>query len=150
MIAPRPIRLHRPAPRRCRVGHKDAKGKGYSIFRSAAEEAEMRGRDARQRAGEGGHMSCTRGRIVSSPGTGMPFTAVMTRDDGSTFDVAFATMAVPKRSYGVTRPVRQLDRRRTTTIAISASVARPLTELPPIVMCFEGRAVASRSIRLSL
>ena len=56
--------------RRCRVGHKDAKGKGYSIFRSAAEEAEMRGRDARQRAGEGGHMSCTRGRIVSSPGLG--------------------------------------------------------------------------------
>lgn len=75
------------------MGHKDAKGQGYSIFRSAAEEAEMRERDGRQRAEEGGHMSCTHGRIVSNPRTATPFTAVMTRENGSTFEVPFATMS---------------------------------------------------------
>ena len=72
--------------------HNDSKGRGFSIFRSAGEMADMRKGEARQPAGEGGHMSCTRGRIVSSPGTGLPFTAIMTREDGSTFEVAFATM----------------------------------------------------------
>jgi len=41
---------------------------------------------------EGGHMSCTSGRIVRSPSAGVPFTAVMTREDGGTFEVSFATM----------------------------------------------------------
>jgi hypothetical protein len=75
------------------VVQKDARGRGYSIFRSAAEEAEMRERDGQQRADEGGHMSCTRGRIVSTPGSETPFTAVMRREDGSTFEVAFTTMS---------------------------------------------------------
>ena len=38
-------------------------------------------------------MSCRSGRIVSRPGAGMPFTAVMTREDGTTFEVDFATMS---------------------------------------------------------
>ena len=74
------------------MSHKDAKGRGFSIFRSAGEEAEMRQHDALQRDDEGGHMSCTSGRIVCSPGTGLPFTAVMTREDGDTFEVGFVTM----------------------------------------------------------
>ena len=73
--------------------HIDARGRGFSIFRTAGEMANMRKGDAQQRANEGGHMSCTRGRIVSSPGTGLPFTAIMTREDGGTFEVAFATMS---------------------------------------------------------
>ena len=52
----------------------------------------MRQQDALQRDGEGGHMSCTSGRIVFSAGTGMPFTAVMTREYGDTFELSFATM----------------------------------------------------------
>lgn len=75
------------------MSQKDVKGRGFSIFRSAGEEAEMRQHDALQRDDEGGHMSCTSGRIVCSPGTGMPFTAVMMRDDGGTFEVGFVTMA---------------------------------------------------------
>ena len=74
------------------MSHKDAKGRGFSIFRSAGEEAEMRQHDALQRDDEGGHMSCTSGRIVRRPGTGLPFTAVMTREDGDTFEVGFVTM----------------------------------------------------------
>lgn len=70
----------------------NARGRSFSIFRSAGEMADMRKGDAQPRAHEGGHMSCTCGRIVSSPGTGLPFTAVMTREDGSTFEVSFATM----------------------------------------------------------
>ena len=72
--------------------HKVVKGRGFSIFRSAGEEAEMRKGEGPQREGEDGHMSCTSGRIVSSPAGEMAFKAVMTREDGSTFEVAFATM----------------------------------------------------------
>ena len=72
---------------------KDAKGRGYSIFRSAAEEAAIKTGDTLRRDDEGGHMSCRSGRIVSRPGAGMPFTAVMTREDGTTFEVDFATMS---------------------------------------------------------
>jgi hypothetical protein len=67
------------------------KDEGFSIFRSAGEEAEMKERDERQQEGEGGHMSCTSGRVVSSPGAKLPFKAVMTRADGDTFEVSFAT-----------------------------------------------------------
>ena len=74
------------------MGIKDVKGRGFSIFSSAGEEAEKRQSDHRHHGNEGGHMSCTSGRIISTPGVGMPFMVVMTRDDGSTFEVAFATM----------------------------------------------------------
>ena len=72
--------------------HNNARPRSFSIFRSAGEMADMRKGDTRRRADAGGHMSCTSGRIVSSPGTGLPFTAIMTREDGSSFEVAFATM----------------------------------------------------------
>ena len=74
------------------MSQKDVKARGFSIFRSAGEEAEMKQHDALQRDDEGGHMSCTSGRIVFSAGAGMPFTAVMTREGGGTFEVSFATM----------------------------------------------------------
>lgn len=74
------------------MGIKDDKGRGFSIFRSAAEEAEMRESNHPHQEGEGGHMSCTSGRIVSTPDIEEAFKAVMTLDDGSTFEVAFATM----------------------------------------------------------
>jgi len=68
-------------------------GRRFSIFRSAGEMADMRKGDRPVRGDEGGHMSCTGGRIVSSPGSALPFAAIMTREDGSTFEVAFATMS---------------------------------------------------------
>ena len=75
------------------MSHKDAKRKGFSIFRTAGEEAEMKEEAAAQRAAEGGHMSCKSGRIACSRGAGLPFTAVMTRDDDTTFEVGFQTMS---------------------------------------------------------
>ena len=72
---------------------RDAKDRGFSIFRSAGEEAQMRDRDESGPTNEGGHMSCTGGRIVSTPAAGAPFLAVMTRGDGSTFEIAFTTMS---------------------------------------------------------
>lgn len=74
------------------MGKKGVKGRGFSIFRSAAEEDETRKAQQLHRDDEAGHMSCASGRIVSSPGAEMPFTAVMTREDGSTFEVRFVTM----------------------------------------------------------
>jgi hypothetical protein len=101
------------------VVQKDAKGRGYSIFRAAAEEAAIKTGDTLRRADEGGHMSCTSGRIVSRLSAGMLFTAVMTREDGTTFEVDFATRAMRRHLFGAIRPPHPPDRRRTTTIAIS-------------------------------
>jgi hypothetical protein len=81
-----------PVPRTQRVGHKDPKSRGFSIFRSAGEEAEIREHDALHGNDEGGHMSCTSGRIVSTPGAESAYKAVMTREDGATFEVSFASM----------------------------------------------------------
>ena len=73
------------------MGIKGIKAGRFSIFRSASEEAETHARVEHNR-NEGGHMSCTQGRIVSTPGEEMAFRAVMTRVDQSTFEVAFDTM----------------------------------------------------------
>ena len=52
-----------------RVVQKGLRGKSFSIFRSAGEGAEERSGDRRERGAEGGHMSCSSGRIVSTPWT---------------------------------------------------------------------------------
>lgn len=92
LCLPKERRLKFGRPKEAPVNGDGKKGRGFSIFRSAGEEAEMRDCNEPQRDNEGGHMSCTTGRIVSSPGAEMPFTAVMTREDGSTFEVTFVSM----------------------------------------------------------
>ena len=42
---------------------------------------------------EGGHMSCTTGLVVSTPHAAAAFKVIMRRDDGDTFELAFATAA---------------------------------------------------------
>jgi hypothetical protein len=64
---------------------------GFSIFRSAQEEADMKVEEANQDT-EGGHMSCTTGRIVSVPGSDKPFKAIMSLASGETSEHLFATM----------------------------------------------------------
>ena len=67
------------------------KRKGFTIFRSAAEEA--RWRDEEQSwYNEGGHMSCTSGRIVNVIGASKSFKVIMSREDNETFVHSFATM----------------------------------------------------------
>jgi len=67
-----------------------SKPKNFSVFRSAAEEADMKN-DEQSWDNEGGHMSCTSGRIVSVPGD-KPFKVVMSRETGGDSDHLFATM----------------------------------------------------------
>jgi hypothetical protein len=54
-------------------------------LRSAAE-------DATGSAGEGGHMSSERGRIVQSPGADLPYKVILSHDGSRDTDHAFATM----------------------------------------------------------
>ena len=70
---------------------KDVKGRHFTIFRSAREEADDKSVETGP-ANEGGHMSCIAGRIVSTSGAQSPFKAVMTLEDGGTFERGFATM----------------------------------------------------------
>ena len=51
---------------------KEPKGKSFTVFRSAAEEAEMKSAE-QDWANEGGHMSSTSGRVINRPGEGLPF-----------------------------------------------------------------------------
>jgi hypothetical protein len=74
------------------VSRRGGKDRGFSIFRSAGEEAELRRDGETQHDHESGHASCVSGRIVSRRGTPMPFTAVMKREDGTAFEVDFASM----------------------------------------------------------
>lgn len=67
------------------------KHKSFSVFRSAAEEAEMKN-DERNWENEGGHMSCTSGRIVSVRSNDKPFKVIMSREDGEISEHLFATM----------------------------------------------------------
>jgi hypothetical protein len=70
---------------------KRPKRKGSSIFRSAQEEADLKIEES-NRDSEGGHMSCTTGRIVSVPGSDKPFKAIMSQESGETSEHLFATM----------------------------------------------------------
>ena len=72
-------------------GSKRAKRRGFSIFRSAEEEADMKTAEASW-DNEGGQMSTAAGRIVQSPGADMPYKAILTLETGETTEHAFATM----------------------------------------------------------
>jgi hypothetical protein len=67
------------------------KAKGFSAFRSAAEEARMK-RLEHPGHDEGGHMSCTSGKIVQVMGTHNRFKAVMSQARGGAIEFEFATM----------------------------------------------------------
>jgi hypothetical protein len=63
----------------------------FSAFRSASEEAEMK-KEEQHWDNEGGHMSCTSGRIVSVQGSDKPFKVIMSRESGEPSEHLFATM----------------------------------------------------------
>jgi hypothetical protein len=70
---------------------KESKRKNFSVFRSAAEEADIKSGEQNW-DNEGGHMSCTSGRILSVPGSDKPFKVIMSREGGETSEHLFATM----------------------------------------------------------
>jgi hypothetical protein len=70
---------------------KEPKGKSFTVFRSAAEEAEMKSAE-QDWANEGGHMSSTSGRVINRPGEGLPFVAVLSHHGSECTEHGFATM----------------------------------------------------------
>ena len=69
----------------------NSKARSFSAFRSAAEEAGMK--NEKQRGSlEGGHMSCTTGKIVRSGGAHKTFKAIMSQANGRTIEREFPTM----------------------------------------------------------
>jgi hypothetical protein len=65
--------------------------KHFTPFRSAAEEASNKG-DPESADLEGGHMSSERGKIVHTPGSDLPYKAILTHDAGDDTEHDFATM----------------------------------------------------------
>ena len=65
--------------------------KHFTPFRSAAEEASNKGNQESSDL-EGGHMSSERGKIVHTPGSDLPYKAILTHDAGEDTQHAFATM----------------------------------------------------------
>jgi hypothetical protein len=70
---------------------KTPKHKSFTVFRSAAEEAKMKD-DELNWDNEGGHMSCTSGRVITVRGKDKPFKVIMSLPDGETSEHRFATM----------------------------------------------------------
>ena len=70
---------------------KTPKHKSFTVFRSAAEEAKMKD-DERNWDNEGGHMSCTAGRVMTVKGKDKPFKVIMSRVGDETSEHWFATM----------------------------------------------------------
>jgi len=67
------------------------KPKSFTVFRSAAEEVKMK-EDEQNWDNEGGHMSCTSGRIIAITGGDKSFKVIMSRAGGETSEHWFATM----------------------------------------------------------
>lgn len=65
--------------------------KAFTVFRSAAEEAEMK-RDEQSWDNEGGHMSSTAGRVTHVPRAVLPYVVVLQHHGGEPTERAFATM----------------------------------------------------------
>jgi hypothetical protein len=65
--------------------------KAFGIFRSAAEEAEMKS-DQESWDNEGGHMSSTAGRIGLLPGAKRPYVVTLAHQTSDATEHAFATM----------------------------------------------------------
>jgi len=66
-------------------------GKHFTVFPTAAEEAAAKAGEA-EWDNEGGHMSSTAGRIVSTPGAALPYTVVLTHPNHADSERGFATM----------------------------------------------------------
>jgi len=83
-----------------------SKGKSFTVFHSAAEEAEMK-RAAQDWANEGGHMSSTSGRVVNRSGEDLPFVAILSHHGSECTEHGFATMREAEAFIKRNTPVPQ-------------------------------------------
>ena len=65
--------------------------KCFTVFRTAAEEAQMR-RDGHTRDNEGGHMSSTGGRVTRKPKAKLPYVVTLTHHLSEATEHSFASM----------------------------------------------------------
>ena len=70
---------------------KPPKRKSFTVFRSAAEEAEMKS-DEQNRDHEGGHMSATAGRVIHRAGAELCYVVILEHHESEPTEHGFATM----------------------------------------------------------
>jgi len=70
---------------------KDSRDSSFTVFRSAAEEAEMK-RDEPKSGDEGGHMSSMAGRVMCMPGAKQPYVVTLTHHLSDVTKHSFVTM----------------------------------------------------------
>jgi hypothetical protein len=69
----------------------NSKDSSFTVFRSAAEEAEMK-RDGQNWDNEGGHMSSTTGRVTRMPGAKLPYVVTLNHHLSDATNHSFKTM----------------------------------------------------------
>jgi hypothetical protein len=72
-----------------------AKDKSFTVFKSAAEEADTKRENKRQEQSwdnEGGHMSSIAGRVTRVSGADLPYVVLLTHQDSEATEHGFATM----------------------------------------------------------
>lgn len=80
------------------AGSGKSSGKSFTVFRSAAEEAETKrertetSREEQSWDNEGGHMSSTSGWVSQVSGAELPYVVTLAHHGGETSEHAFATM----------------------------------------------------------
>ena len=77
--------------------------KSFTVFRSAAEEAEMK-RDEHGWDNEGGHMSSTAGRVTRTQRTKLPYMVTLAHHQSDETRHSFASMRRRRRSSNAIRP----------------------------------------------
>ena len=68
-----------------------SKFRTFTVFRTAAEEAQLR-RDEHAWDNEGGHMSSTAGRVVRKPEAQLPYVVTLTHHSSEATEHSFASM----------------------------------------------------------
>lgn len=72
-------------------GSGSSKGSSFTVFRTAAEEAQLK-QDEHSRDSEGGHMSSTGGRVMRKPEAQLPYVVTLTHHLSEATEHSFASM----------------------------------------------------------
>ena len=101
---------------------RNQRGKSFTAFRSAAEEAELMS-DEHSWDNEGGHMSSMAGRVMRTPGAELPYTVTLTHHLSDSTRHSFATMREAEAFIKRNTPV--------PGAVLSTTYDRPASELSP-------------------
>ena len=91
---------------------RNSKGQAFTVFRTAAEEAETKRENAETERSEqewddeGGHMSSTEGRVTHVPEAELPYVVVLTHHESEASEHSFQTMREAEAFIKRNTPVR--------------------------------------------